>query len=124
MIVVTGASGFIGICLIKKLLDLVKPGDLILVDDFTDREKEPRSGFAYQSQRIDRAAFIAWLEQNHFKVSCIFHMGARTDTAELNTALFHRLNLQYSQALWNLCAAHDITFIYASSAATYGDGSL
>jgi len=55
-------------------------------------------------------------------VKFVFHIGARTDTAEFDTAVFDRLNLGYSKEVWNACAGHAIPLLYASSAATYGLG--
>jgi ADP-L-glycero-D-manno-heptose 6-epimerase len=54
----------------------------------------------------------------------VLHIGARTDTTELDTTIFDELNLHYSQALWERCAGYGIPFLYASSAATYGLGEL
>jgi ADP-L-glycero-D-manno-heptose 6-epimerase len=51
-------------------------------------------------------------------------LGARTDTTEFNTAIFDELNLNYSKEVWNLCVKYAIPLVYASSAATYGDGAL
>lgn len=124
MIVISGAAGFIGMCLIKRMLLEVSDADLILVDDFLNPEKEDRIRFAEKSLKIDRDGFLAWFEIHHYKVDFIFHMGARTDTAEQDRHLFNRLNLDYSKSIWKICTARSIGLIYASSAATYGDGSM
>ena len=63
-------------------------------------------------------------EQNHSDVEFIFHIGARTDTTEFNMAIFDELNLNYTKTMWNACSEYRIPLIYASSAATYGDGKL
>jgi ADP-L-glycero-D-manno-heptose 6-epimerase len=55
---------------------------------------------------------------------CIFHIGARTDTTEFNMAVLNELNLDYSKKVWDACSEHGIPLIFASSAATYGDGGL
>jgi ADP-L-glycero-D-manno-heptose 6-epimerase len=62
--------------------------------------------------------------ENYHDVEVIFHMGARTDTTEKDWMIFQELNLDYSMAIWELCAQHNIPLIYASSAATYGLGEL
>jgi ADP-L-glycero-D-manno-heptose 6-epimerase len=65
---------------------------------------------------------VRWLERNHTDVEAVIHLGARTDTTEQSVPIFNELNLEYSKALWMLCAGFDIPLIYASSAATYGLG--
>jgi ADP-L-glycero-D-manno-heptose 6-epimerase len=57
-------------------------------------------------------------------VDFVFHIGARTDTTEFNMAVFEELNIGYSKAIWTTCTLHQIPLVYASSAATYGDGAL
>ena len=54
----------------------------------------------------------------------VFHIGARTDTTEFDVEIFDRLNVHYSQTLWNICVDASIPFVYASSAATYGEGEF
>jgi len=63
-----------------------------------------------------------WLPFNKYQIEVIFHLGARTDTMEKDEKVFNRLNLNYSILLMELCAEVNIPLIYASSAATYGDG--
>ena len=62
------------------------------------------------------------MEKNARHVECIFHLGARTNTACQDAALLDKLNLSYTKHLWRISAKHQIPFIYASSAATYGAG--
>jgi ADP-L-glycero-D-manno-heptose 6-epimerase len=123
MIVVTGAAGFIGSCLVSKLNNKGFK-DIILVDDFSDETKNRNLGNKIFSSKIERKVFFEWLEQNYKEVSFIFHIGARTDTTEFNMAVFDELNLNYSKKIWEACTRYIIPLIYASSAATYGDGSL
>ncbi len=121
MIVITGSAGFIGSCLVSKF-NSEGITDLILVDDFSKIEKDKNSLGKKFSQKIERSIFIDWLKKNHKEVSSVIHIGARTDTTEFNVELFNELNLNYTKALWNICSAENIQFIYASSAATYGLG--
>ena len=86
MIIVTGAAGFIGSCLVQKLNDEGYT-DLILVDDFTKVEKEPNLVNKKYTQKIDRAIFSQWLDENHRLVQFIFHIGARTDTTEFDKSI-------------------------------------
>lgn len=121
MIVVTGAAGFIGSCLIKKL-NSENFKAIIAVDKFGDNEKEKNLQTAIVQQRVDRDEFESWLDGNYENVEFIFHIGARTDTAEFDLDLLHRLNTHYTQMLWKKCVAYQIPLVYASSAATYGLG--
>ncbi len=121
MIVVTGAAGFIGSCLVRKLNEEGYT-DLVLVDNFQRTDKEVNLAGKYYAKCIDREQFPHWLWEQFSRVNLIFHMGARTDTTEKDELIFEHLNLGYSKALWELCAQHQIPLIYASSAATYGLG--
>jgi ADP-L-glycero-D-manno-heptose 6-epimerase len=123
MIVVTGAAGFIGSCLITKLNEAGHT-DIIAVDEFSHPAKNRNLEGKQIAQRIHRDHFPGWLWEKHYFVDAIFHIGARTDTTEKDWEIFQELNLDYSKALWELCAQHGIPFIYASSAATYGLGEL
>lgn len=123
MIVVTGAAGFIGSCLVSKL-NSEGFNDLILVDDFSHTEKENNLSGKTFSKQIDRKDFHEWLKVNHRFVQFIFHIGARTDTTEFNTAIFDELNLNYTKDVWKQCVEFGLPLVYASSAATYGDGEL
>jgi len=120
MIIITGAAGFIGSCLVRKLND---EGfyDLVLVDDFLKHEKVNLEGKRYTAT-VERDIFPAWLKEHHRLVQFIFHIGARTDTTEFDKAIFDRLNLNYSKEVWNLCVEFGLPLVYASSAATYGGG--
>ncbi len=123
MIVVTGAAGFIGSCMVRKLNDEGYQ-DLILVDDFTRADKNQNLDQKSFSEKIDRGLFLPWLENNVTKIDFIYHLGARTDTTEQDTAIFDHLNLNYSKAIWRVAALASIPLVYASSAATYGLGEL
>jgi ADP-L-glycero-D-manno-heptose 6-epimerase len=123
MIVVTGAYGFIGSCLIGFLNEKgIK--DIIAVDDFSKTEKEPNLVGKQMAQRIEREAFIQWFNENTLSVSFVFHIGARTDTTEFDYSIHEKLNVQYSKDVFNICEKQSIPLVYASSAATYGNGEL
>jgi len=123
MIVITGATGFIGSCLVRKLNDEFY-NDLVLVDDFNIPLKKQNLESKEYSLKVDRNRFFNWLDNNHKLVQFIFHIGARTDTTEFNMDVLNQLNLNYSKKIWEKCSNYGIPLIYASSAATYGDGSL
>ncbi len=120
MIVVTGAAGFIGSCLVRKLND-EGLGPVLAVDDFKHFEKNKNLENKDIYKRIDRFEFI----QNPGiwgKPDFIFHIGARTDTTEFDKELLFKLNTEYTTKLWNYCTENEVPIIYASSAATYGLG--
>ena len=83
MIVITGAAGFIGSYLARKLNE-ERFFDLVLVDDFSRTDKSRNHQDLTATARIDREAFPAWLDENQAQVQFIFHLGARTDTTEQN----------------------------------------
>ena len=122
MIVITGAEGFIGSCLVAKLNQL-NYNDLILVDDFdTCPNRNLNLVEKKYTSKIERKNFFDWLEVNVNQVQFVFHIGARTDTTETDEAIFKMLNYDFSIALWNICVKEGIPLVYASSAATYGEG--
>lgn len=123
MIVVTGAAGFIASVVASRFLK-DKAYKLVLVDDFSRKEKARNYAQFENEIRVERDNFKHWLEDNHQDVDFIIHLGARTDTTEKSVELFNRLNLDYTKSIWEQCIAFDIPLIYASSAATYGDGLL
>ena len=121
MIIITGAAGFIGSGLVQKLND---EGfyDLVLVDDFSSEIKNKNFEGKRYSKQVERDVFADWLIENQLHVQFVFHIGARTDTSEMDRELFNRLNLDYTKAIWNICTEFGIPMVYASSAATYGLG--
>ena len=124
MIIVTGAEGFIGSCLVARL-NADNFNDLILVDDFgavPGREKN-LLGKTYQ-EKVPRSQFFDWMAKNSHEVQFVFHIGARTDTTEKDEAIFKELNLDFSKSLFQYCVAEGIPLVYASSAATYGEGEF
>lgn len=123
MIIVTGAAGFIGSCLISKLNE-ENFNFIIAVDDFSKIEKTPNLEGKKIQERVERTEFFEWLDQNYYEVEFIFHIGARTDTTEFDHTIFDELNVRYSQQIWQKCIDYQIPLVYASSAATYGLGEL
>lgn len=120
-IVVTGAAGFIGSCLVS-FLNQKGISDLILVDNFSSEEKNQNLEGKRFTAKIDRAVFLHDIARHD--IEFVFHLGARTDTTEFDKAIFDRLNYNYSKTIWDQCIAKKIPLIYASSAATYGGGEL
>lgn len=122
-IIVTGAAGFIGSCVVSRLNAEGKE-HIIVVDDFSKHEKDHNLQGKRFSQKIERSVFVEWFSKNANQVETVIHIGARTDTTEFNKAIFVELNLNYTIALWQICSRARIPFIYASSAATYGLGEF
>jgi len=120
-IVVTGAAGFIGSCLVG-FLNEKGYANLILVDDFTRLDKVPNLEGKQFAVKVEREDFFTWLHANKPAVHFVFHIGARTDTTEFDYTVHHHLNVEYSQRIWHYCTVHHIPLVYASSAATYGAG--
>ena len=123
MILITGAAGFIGSALTAYLNEQGLT-DLVLVDDFSHPAKRPNWIHKRFRYLVERHQLWNWLRAYTRDLSTIFHIGARTDTFLQDEATFHELNLTYSQKLWMIAAEYQIPFFYASSAATYGDGTL
>ena len=121
MIVVTGAAGFIGSCLVSHLN---KAGytNIVAVDDFSKNEKDENLNGKTLVAKVGRDDFMLWLGEYGGEVEFIYHIGARTDTTEFDTKIFDKLNLNYSKDIWNLAVKYNIPLVYASSAATYGLG--
>ena len=121
VIVVTGAAGFIGSYLTGYLNHLGFE-KLVLVDDFSVVKKEANFEGKKFLQQVDRELFFDWCEEHKGEIGYIFHLGARTDTTEMDYAVHKKWNLDYSQRIWQLCTDNNIPLVYASSAATYGNG--
>ncbi len=124
MIIVTGAEGFIGSCLVGYL-NQQNYNDLILVDDFgaMGHRAQNLEGKVYKA-KVERKVFFEWMELNAHEVQFVFHIGARTDTTDKNEAVFKELNLDFSKQLFKYCVGEGIPIVYASSAATYGNGEF
>jgi len=122
-IIVTGAAGFIGSYMVSYLN---RKGyyNIIIVDEFSDLEKKSN----YRSKRfvdfVERERFIEWIYHEPFKIDFVFHLGARTDTTEFDYSIHEKWNVEYSKKVWQYCTEKGVPLIYASSAATYGNGEL
>lgn len=121
-ILVTGAAGFIGSRFVEALNAANASKEIIAVDlesHFHDRKELHDVRFG---TRVDRKHLFDWLESAQPDIESIVHLGACTDTTELNWDYLREINLEYSQKLWNLASRRSIPMVYASSAATYGSG--
>lgn len=123
LIVVTGAAGFIGSCLVGYLNEKGF-NNLIIVDEFHTPAKSTNLSHKKFAHKVHRDEFFTWLSANNPNVKFIFHLGARTDTTEFDYEVHRKLNLEYSKDTWNYCVKNNVPLVYASSAATYGAGEL
>ena len=121
MILITGAAGFIGSC-VASFLNQKGFFDLILVDDFTRKEKERNYKGKKYRMLLDREELFKTMKGEERFIQFVIHLGARTNTTEKDPDVLYHLNLQYSRKIWDLCTLNHIPLIYASSAATYGLG--
>ena len=123
MIILTGGGGMIGSMIAWHLNTQMNFDDFVIVDDLINKQQE---------NNFNKRKFIEYIEKDDLKkylsdkknVSAVIHMGAISATTESNFNRLLQSNIRYSQALWYWCAENKVPFIYASSAATYGDGSV
>jgi ADP-L-glycero-D-manno-heptose 6-epimerase len=120
-IAITGAAGFIASYLVGHLNRLGYE-QLILVDDFSVPSKEPNLKDKKFKEKVDRTEFIQWCNEHPSAIQHMFHLGARTDTTEMDYEIHRKWNLEYSKDIWRVCNGQNIPLVYASSAATYGVG--
>ncbi|HWY38269.1 MAG TPA: NAD-dependent epimerase/dehydratase family protein, partial [Bacteroidia bacterium] len=123
MLLITGAAGFIGSCLLSEL-NRAGLENIVISDDFTNEEKNRNLMGKKFLQKVHRDELPAFIEVNKDKIEFVFHIGAKTDTTLFDVLTFDRLNLNYTKKIWDLCAAQNIPLVYASSAATYGLGEF
>ena len=123
VILVTGAAGFIGSCMVGYL-NRKGYHNLIIVDEFDDENKKHNYEDKKIIARVERNELFDWLSKHAMHIDFVFHLGARTDTTEFDYTVLEKLNVEYSKKIWNYCVEKNIPLVYASSAATYGDGEL
>jgi ADP-L-glycero-D-manno-heptose 6-epimerase len=125
-LIVTGAAGFIGARFVEACHARNPNADIISVDAFANFAARPEHRSSSISALLERKELFYWLENKRPRptVSAVVHLGAITDTTTTDLDALRTWNLEYSQKLWNYCSTHNIPFVYASSAATYGAGEL
>ena len=123
IIIVTGAAGFIGSAVVRQLNDLGFHR-LLLVDDIEKTDKWKNLLGKKFENFISKHALFDWLKDHIREVGGIIHLGACSDTLETDGDYLMENNFRYTQRLAKLAVGHEIRFVYASSAATYGDGTL
>jgi ADP-L-glycero-D-manno-heptose 6-epimerase len=124
MIIVTGGAGFIGSALIAAL-NKRQISDILVVDQLgTDQKWKNLRNLAF-ADYVEKDDFLEMVVENRldFPTEAVFHLGACSDTTETNASYLIKNNYEYSKLLAQWATADNIRFIYASSAATYGDGS-
>jgi ADP-L-glycero-D-manno-heptose 6-epimerase len=121
MLVITGGGGFIGSVLCAGLNDAGR-ADLVIVDRFGSGDKWRNIAKRDFDEIMPIDALLPWLDRHGDDVEAVFHLGANSSTFALDADEMIAGNLNYSMALWRWCAARGKKLIYASSAATYGDG--
>lgn len=122
MIIVTGGAGFIGSCVVRSLNE-AGCSDIVIVDNISETDKWMNMRNKKYIKYVHKSKFLEELP-TYKNVEAIVHMGAQSSTTERDFDYLWENNFEYTKALWNYCAEKHISFIYASSAATYGDGSL
>lgn len=123
MIIVTGGTGFIGSNLVAGLeaqgcKDIVICDTLGMEDKWRNIAKRELRDIVHPDRLFD------YLETHKDNVEMIFHMGAISSTTEQDVDLIVETNVVLSRRLWKWCGKHDVRLVYASSAATYGDGEV
>ena len=123
MIIVTGGAGFIGSCIVRELNNMGYE-DIIIVDNIQKTEKWKNMRNKRYLEYISRNDFLNRLPGFAGKVSHVIHMGACSATTELDFDFLYKNNFEYTKTLWKFCTENQCSFIYASSAATYGAGEF
>ena len=121
MILVTGAAGFIGSNIVSSLN---KRGfhNIIICDWLDHISKRNNLNKLIYDNIISPENIFKYLNKND-NIELVIHMGANSSTTETNFRLIYNFNTRFSRNLWKWCTQNKVRFIYASSAATYGDGS-
>jgi ADP-L-glycero-D-manno-heptose 6-epimerase len=121
LIIVTGGAGFIGSCIIRYLNDLGKT-NIIVVDELGKKEKWKNLVHKRFVDTLHKSQLFDWLEGKESIVEAFIHLGACSDTMEVDASYLLENNYRYTCRLAEYALKHGHRFIYASSAATYGDG--
>ena len=123
MQILTGGAGFIGTNMLIRL-NQIGEDDILIVDDINTSLKWKNLVGKKFRDYLHKDVLWDWLKANpKTRVDSVIHLGACSNTAENDFDYLMQNNVRYSQKLWELCLERQIPFIYASSAATYGDGS-
>jgi ADP-L-glycero-D-manno-heptose 6-epimerase len=122
MIVLTGGAGFIG-CNTLAALNEEGFDDILVVDNTENTPKWKNLADKSYRQYVHKSKLWDWLSGNpSVNFEAVIHLGACTDTMEQDLDYLTENNLNYSKKIWRFCTDNRIPLIYASSAATYGDG--
>ena len=121
-ILITGAAGMIGSAVVRHLNDQGQD-QLILVDDLREGEKWKNLLGKRFALLISRDTLFSWLEDHGDEIEAVIHLGACSDTTETRADYLLENNYRFSIRLAEWALSQNKRFIYASSAATYGDGS-
>jgi ADP-L-glycero-D-manno-heptose 6-epimerase len=122
MYVVTGGAGFIGSNLLAALEER-GDGELVVVDRLRSNDKWRNIAKREIAEIVAPERLFDFLAENHRKIKMVFHMGAISSTTETDADLIVSNNFQLSSLLFDWCTKHKVRLVYASSAATYGDGT-
>lgn len=120
-VLVTGGAGFIGSCVVRMLND-AGCDEIIVVDNIASTEKWRNLVNKRYLEYFNKEDFLPALAKIS-GLDAVIHLGACSATTEKDFDYLYKNNLNYSKTLWNYCTEREIPFLYASSAATYGDGS-
>ena len=123
MIIVTGGAGFIGSIIVAALQEQGY-SDIVVADWLGHDDKWKNIAKRELAAIIPPEELVSYTQAHAGEVSAIIHMGAISTTTETDADLIIRSNFTLTQQLWRICTEAQISFIYASSAATYGDGGL
>jgi ADP-L-glycero-D-manno-heptose 6-epimerase len=121
MIIITGGAGFIGSNLVAAL-EAKGVNDLVVCDWLGKEDKWKNIAKRNLRDIVRPERLFDYLEKNKENIEAVFHLGAISSTTERDADSINENNIQLTQKLWDWCADHKVRFIYASSAATYGDG--
>ncbi len=122
MHLITGGAGFIGSNIAKSLEN--SSNDIIIIDRIDHIHKSKNLKNIKYKKIISPNSLFSFIDKNYKKIDAIIHMGAISSTAEKRVKLLIENNLNFSKKLFKSCEKYKIKMIYASSAATYGKGTL